>query len=184
MDLTNEVKKLVENAEYQEQNLSKIDYWSGAAGVGKQLLDHYSTTQLSAFQEFMAAKLASKVPGEKVTMDCIISDEAEFKRAYSIDGKVLEGDALEAMDTLFNAWLAQPGNEMIMQDGIIYSGTDQGEVAKDNSSNAVKERADKVRQLLSDPVKGFESYVQDKKQGAKIEIIRHEEAREEPVPSH
>lgn len=178
-DLIKEVKTLVDNAVFQESNLTKIDIWSGARGLADKLHAAFSGTELSAFQDFIASKLASKVPVEQVTLDCAIDDKAGFVRAYSSNGKLLEGEALDAMDMLFNAYLAQPGNNMIMQDGVIYSGTNSGEVITDETDQAVKQRVSKIRDMLADPVKGFQRYLQDKKPGAHVTVIQHEAEQEE-----
>lgn len=182
-EVMNEITKLVDYAVSQEQKLNKLNSWSGARDMVDKLRAVFETNEFSTFQDFMAAKLASKVPVEQITLDCEISDQAEFLRAYSINGEVLEGDALEAMDILFNSWLAQPETKMIMNNGVIYSGTDKGEIARDTDASVVKARAERVKELLSDPVLGFESYVQKKKPGAQVQVIRHEVAREEQAPS-
>jgi hypothetical protein len=181
-DVLGEIKKMVENAVAQEDKLDKLDVWSGSSRLLDKLKEVFSASEFSAFQDFMATKMVNNVPIEQIILDCQISDEGEFIRAYSIDGKVLEGDRLEAMDTLFNAWLAQAENNMIMQDGIIYSGTDKGEVIKDKSREETKARTDRIRTMLADTKTGFEHYVQQKKPQAQIEIRRHEQEVEKPTP--
>lgn len=182
-ELIGEVTKLVDYAVSQAKNLNKLDPWSGNRDLIDKMHAIFTTSEFSAFQNFMADKLASRVPVAPITLDCEINDEAEFLRAYSVNGEVLQGEALEAMDILFNSWLAQPEIGMLMQNGVIHAGTEQGEIVKDVTSNAVKARADQVRELLSDPVRGFERYVQQKKTDAKIDVIQHQAVREEQAPS-
>ena len=184
LPLMQNITDLIENATFQEKNLTQLDPWSGARGLTDKLHAAFNSTKLSEFQDFIATKLLDKIPAESMTLDCVVGDKADFLRAYSKgDGNPLEGEELEAMDRLFNAWLAQPENKMLMQDGVIYRGTDEGEVLQDTSEDTVKARANKIRELLKDPVRGFERYVELKKPGAQVRIVQHEAPQEEIAPS-
>ena len=181
-DLMVEVRKLVENAEFQDQRLNQLDPWSGAAGSIDKLHAIFSTSDFSAFQEFIATRAANTIPEGEIILDCTVNDKAEYLRAFSMNGKVLEGDTVDAIDSLFTGWLDQPENKMMMKDGVIYSRTDNHEIVQDKNGNAVKERADKIRAMLSN--NSFERYVQQKNPGIKIVIQQHLEPGEAPtVPS-
>lgn len=180
-DLQSEVTKLVDNAIFQEQSLSNLDPWSGAAGLPDKLHAIYSMTEFSAFQDFMATRAAINVPEGVITLDCMVNDMAEYIRAFSMNGVVLEGETADAIDALFTGWLDQPENKMIMQDGVIYSKTDNDEIAPDKNDSVVKARAEKIRGMLSNKENGFEQYVQQKKPGTKIAIIQHDPAEVAPT---
>ncbi len=182
-DFMPELERLIDNAIYQEQRLSQLDPWSGSLSTLSQLHDIYKATEFSGFQDFMASKSANSVPVEQITLDCMIGDGAEFKRAYSINGQQLDGEALDAMDTLFNAWLAQPENNMIMKDGVIYAAADSGEIKPDQSAAVALARAEKIREMLRDNTHGFEHYVQQKKESARVNIVQHNAEKDEPMPS-
>lgn len=180
-DLRDEVKKLVDNAVFQAQKLDNLDPWSGAAGLLDRLHAIFSTTDFSAFQEFMATKAAIKVPEGEITLDCMVSDKAEYIRAFSMNGVVLEGETADAIDALFTGWLDQPENKMIMQDGVIYSKTDKDEIAQDKNEGIVKERADRIRELLNN--NSFEHYVQQKNPAINIVINQHVQPEAAPTIS-
>ncbi len=104
---------------------------------------------------------------------------AEYKRAYSFNGKMVEGEVLDALDTLFNAWIAQPTPTsrwgFISKDGVIYRGNETGEPVMESDAGAQKAVADELKELLSKTGEGsFQSYLQQKNPGIQIEIRLHD----------
>ena len=109
-----------------------------------------------------------------------MSDSAEFIRGYSNeDGKLLEDDELEAMDTLFNAWLAE--NKMISQGGVIYAGTAKGEIERDKKGHSIIAPAEKLRTLL-DKTDDFSRFVQKNNPAAEVKVRLHEYAEPKAGP--
>ena len=93
---------------------------------------------------------------------------AQFLRGYSADGAPLDAELLAACDDLFNAWLAE--NNIISQGGQLYEATDNGAMIRsdgktgvpDNINAAKKADEARIRRLLTDPDKGFKSYLAKK----------------------
>ena len=180
-DLMNETKKLIESATYREQEKNKLSPWSGEADLMTQLKSYYNQTEFEAFQNFLAGQSASMLPAEVITLDCALSRQSEFMRAYSSEGTLLEGDALVAMDTLFNSWLAQPERQMISKDGVIYAGTDKGEIKLDSEGKPVAADYDKLNQMLGDESNEFARYVNKMNPSVNV-VIRQHPYEEEPTP--
>ena len=174
--LMTEIDQLVELAKFQEDKKLSVDIWSGLPHVLDRLKDVLSNTEFSSFQEFLVTRLINKVPEGLLTMNCLIEDTGEYKRSYLIAGKeVNAGEIADAIDALFNAWLAKPENSMVMQDGFIREGNKNGQVIQDAaSSDSAKKRAEKIKKILEDPEHGFARYFMQKKPNAKIEIKRIE----------
>lgn len=156
-DFITEINKLVANAAYQAREKSRADIWSGAPGLTEHLRNLFSQTEFSAFQEFMATSSVDNLDADQIIMDYALSRSAQFMRAYTCDGNALTGEALDSMDTLFNAWLAK--NQMISEGGIIYEGTSAGEI-KQVKGASVHVNPDKLDALLSG--NEFEQYVKEK----------------------
>ena len=174
--LMQEVAKLVENAVFQEQEKEKVNPWSGIPGLAGLLKAYYSTTEFSAFQEFMASKSGSNIQEEQIILDYALSRSAEFKRAYTSEGDMLAGASLDAMDILFNAWLAK--NDLISQDGIIYVGTSKGEIKQMNGAPVTVD-PDKVVALLDGGA--FEQYVQEKNHKVHITVRANDYGEPQPA---
>ena len=180
-ELLGEIQTIVDSAKHREDSLNSIDTWSGARGLTDKLHAFFNSTSWTEFQEYIVSKLVNKVPSDEITLDCIIGSQSEFLRAYSgSDGKSLEGEALNAMDNLFNAWLAL--HKMIMQDGFILAATAQGDVIKDAPGDAEK-RAIKLKELIFDPVEGIGRYLSENKSDSKLNIVLHDQEKtEEATP--
>lgn len=176
-DLRVAVNKLVENALFQVKRLVQLDPWSGAAGLVDKLRAYFSATEFGAFQEFIAATSARNIAAEEITLDYAVGKSSQFMRAYTSEGNMLTGEALDAMDTLFNAWLAK--NNMISEGGVIYEGLNTGEIKKVDGVN-VRVNPEKLLALLNGD--GFQMYVQ--KTTSKVNhIITRQNEYEESTPS-
>lgn len=149
--------------DYIKLSADDRNIWKGALPV----------TVFEKRQDDLAAQ-ASKIIGEKannVRLDFAISDDSQILRGYSSNGEALAKPDIDAMDKLFNAWLAE--NNMISKSGTIYKGTKSGEIQKDANGEMVK--ADP--QDLKATIDGFERYVQRTNKSAQITI------EEQPYPS-
>jgi hypothetical protein len=159
-----EVEKLVANAQFREDN--KGNPWLGNMA---QMPDS-NETDFNLFQKFLATTSATELKEDKVILDCALSDSAEFLRAYSNEkGELLEDDELNAIDTLFNAWLAE--NNMISKGGVIYAGTAKGDILEDKKGNPVAVPAEKLRAMLD--AGDFSQFVQKNNPAVQVNVRLH-----------
>lgn len=169
--LMEEVTRVVDSAKFQDAEKSKLNSWSGSEGLIDKIRAVFDKTEFGAFQEFMAITSANKIPEEKITLHCALSDKSEFIRAYySDDDNPLSVDEHATMDTLFNTWLASSEHKMISKDGSIFAATEQGEV---DSGKDPKVTAKTLNSLLNDKVLGFAAYLQKIKPGVQLTIQQH-----------
>lgn len=176
--LIQEVAKLVENAVFQEQEKEKLNPWSGAPKLTDLLGAYFSKTEFSAFQEFMAAKSVNAIEEASITLDYAVSQSAQFKRAYTRDGQMLVGAELDAMDTLFNAWLAK--NNLISQGGSIYAGTSKGEIKQHNGQPVIADPHALIARLNEGE---FERYVHEKNKKITIAVRENDYGDTQPEPA-
>jgi hypothetical protein len=133
------------------------------------------------YQEGLAAITAKIMRDKKVELDYAIGDDSQFLRGYTSDGIPLDEESITAMDKSFNAWLAT--NQLYSKGGTIYESTPEGEIKMDGD-NPIKVKADDFRQLIQDPVKGFEKYMVKTNKSMQMSIYPQEyQAAEEPSPS-
>lgn len=164
--LIDEVGKLVANAQFNADN--QVNAWLGNV---KKVLAANSISDFASFHNFLASMSASELKQQAVFLDCALSDSSEFIRGYSNEtGDVLEGDELQAMDTLFNAWLAE--NDMLSKGGVIYQATAHGDIAQDKKGNALIVPAEKLRTLL-DKTTEFADFVQKNNKGVQVAVRVH-----------
>lgn len=127
---------------------SNTQPWSGAF------------TESSGFknmQKGLAKEAASRLQNMlDLRLDVAISDNSELLRGPSSGGEPMNPDA---MDTLFNAWLAQ--HDVICKGSVLYEATEDGEIKKDAGGDPVKADPEKIRQLISDRQEGFAHYMED-----------------------
>ena len=158
--LLEEVKKLVDNAQFREDN--KGNPWLGDVAQ----IPVINETDFNLFQKFLATTSATELKEDKVILDCALSDSAEFLRAYSNE----KGELLDAIDTLFNAWLAE--NNMISKGGVIYAGTAQGDILEDKKGNPVAVPAEKLRAMLN--TGEFAQFVQKNNPAVQVNVRLHQ----------
>jgi hypothetical protein len=162
--LLQEVENLVANAQFREDN--KGNPWLGDTSQ----MPAINETDFNLFQKFLATTSATELKGKEVILDCALSDSAEFLRAYSnAKGELLEDEELNAMDTLFNAWLAE--NDMISKGGVIYAGTTNGDILEDKKGKPVVVPAEKLRAMLD--AGEFAQFVQKKNPEAQVNVRLH-----------
>ncbi len=190
--LMQEVGKLVKHAEYQLQAKEKLNPWSlvvastvnDAPRLIGLLRAHLSESEFDAFQDFLADTSirhiaeyikSGAIKEGQITLDYAISRSSQFMRAYSSDGNMLEGEALDAMDTLFNRWLGK--NDMISEDGVIYMRTEDN-IRKKNGAPVIAD-PDKLIAMFNG--NGFEKFVQEKHPKVRITIRQNDYVEPKPT---
>lgn len=109
--------------------------------------------------------MAEKIQDKSVVMDFAISDKGEFRRGLSVDGVELDAGkksdrgTIEAVDNLFNTWLAD--DQLISDDSVIYESDGNGNILTDEDGNKVRADGGELRELMNGD-NGFEAYMQDK----------------------
>lgn len=83
--------------------------------------------------------------------------------------EIVTGEVLNAMDTLFNAWLAQ--SNMVSKDGFIYQGTGDGNIKLDQQGNPMVVPAETLKKMLSGD--GFPAYVKKHNPGVELVMKEH-----------
>lgn len=174
MSLLKELDVLVEQATYREE--TQGNPWLGLVDKLK-----FELNDFSLFHQFMADRYATAVNAEEITLDYALSDDLEYIRAFSSDGEALEDSSLVAMDTLFNSWLAE--HHMVMQDGIIYSGTDNGEIMRDKKGALMTADVDVVKKIINHIVDGFQAFVKKNNDKLTIKVVEHPFAVAQEVPA-
>ena len=190
--LLQEVGKLVNNAEYQLQATEKLNPWSlvvastlnDAPRLIGLLRAHRSESEFDAFQAFLADTSirhikehikSGAIKEGQITLDYAISRSSQFMRAYGSDVNMLEGEALDAMDILFNQWLSKNG--MISEGGVIYMRTGD-KIRKENGAPVIAD-PDKLIAMFNGH--GFEKFVQEKHPKVRITIRQNDYV--EPTPA-
>lgn len=108
-------------------------------------------------------------------LDFAINEKGQLLRGYSVDGEMVnDPNRIEALDKLFNAWLAE--HNIVSQGSILYESDING--VKQNPANA-----EKIKNLIKGVDNGFASYM-GKKNNHSIQIENHEypKAQEQVKP--
>ena len=163
LDKIREYRDVLSNREALRGDRSRA--WSGDPDSG---LSDFEILQRDLAQE--AQELIGRSLEGELQQAFALSDTAQFLRGYSEDGLPLDAELLQACDNLFNAWLAE--NDMIIKSGQIYDSTEKGELIGNDGkpldsemsedirqNKAKKADAQKIKQLLNDPNKGFIAYL-------------------------
>jgi hypothetical protein len=204
------VGKRVEAIEYLHQNIegrldpevvaevaqlrdyaSFLERVRGNPWLGNTMKPVGKDTDFHNFQEYLANKAGSVIHEKNLVMDCAISDNAEFIRGYTSDGQPLGDVTTDALDKLFNAWLATQRIEtadgqvidFISKDGFIYKAVN-GEIIQDMQGTPVKVDPNEFRVLLSEQATGFEAFVRkNNKDVEHVAIHLHPYPEETPEPT-
>lgn len=107
-----------------------------------------------------AAKALQNISVQNITFDYAVNEQSQFLRLYSQDGQTLDPKTLESTDKLFNAFLAE--NNIVSQGSVLYQSTDHGQIKLDAAGNKARVDAQKFKDLISDPDKGFQKYMAKK----------------------
>jgi hypothetical protein len=86
----------------------------------------------------------------------------------------LDKETQDALDTLFNVWLAEHG--MMTKDGVIYAATKDGHIKQDKTGQWVRVNPDVLRRSIRSQQDGFAQYVQKHAPSIRITL------RENPFP--
>ena len=86
----------------------------------------------------------------------------------------LDKETQDALDTLFNIWLAE--HAMMSKDGVIYAATKDGHIKQDKKGQWVRANPDVLRRSICSQQDGFAQYVQKKNPSIRIIL------RENPYP--
>ena len=136
------------------------------------------STNFKKFQDELvkdASKFINEQAAKDINLDFAVSNNSELLRGYSSNNEPLDPKTVDAMDSLFNAWLAE--KMMICKDGVIYEGVydKEGQLkikqdASDNpGSEGVRANAVNLRQMITS-ADGFQQYVHQHNKSAKIVI--------------
>lgn len=157
-------------------NIELLTKDDGASWTGKQPAIGFKKFQNELASE--AAKLIGEYAAEGIDLDFAVSNNSELIRGHSSNGKEIDPGTVDAMDNLFNAWLAE--NHMINRGGVIYEAmTERGregeiKMGPDEQGNPVGVRADaeRLRQMVMDKDNGFEHYVHQHKKSMLITVYQ------------
>ncbi|WP_028389411.1 hypothetical protein [Legionella fairfieldensis] len=153
------------------QRLEQSGVWKGQLST----LNEFQNLQHN-WSRKIADDLNTKIKGN-IKMDVAISDESQLVRGFSVDGTAVSKDRAVDMDKLFTAWLAK--NNLLSQNGLIYEGTESGQIRHDEEGNPLKANPEEIKQLMDDKEKGFSRFSQDL--GIQITIQQHAYPEQENV---
>ncbi len=183
MPLVEAIRKFVDSIKAQRSETSAAP-WSGDTRKSNMSFEAFSFQTL---QENFAATAAVALGGKVIDMDFAISDDGQYVRAYSNTAEGVDEETALAMDTIFNAWLAK--DHMISKGGVIYEGTDSGEIKKNDQGGDVRVTGDKLEKLKenigSSEEGGLKKFVQDRVEEHKSTITLEvfEQKFPEPAPA-
>lgn len=161
------VKKVEDYAKFVHFKLtSAAQPWSGVSNQSSDFKNMQENLAVDAVQN-----LKDSIKG-LLSMDIAISRDAELLRGYSAGGKEMDAIQVEAMDKLFNSWLAD--KNIISQDSMLYEVDEQGEIKLDDRGEKVKPDPQELKALMNDSDKGFASYLKSKDKDVAITIQQHE----------
>lgn len=154
--------------------------------LGDSILPMSAETDFDYFQIYLAHGAAIQLQATEVTLDCAISDESNFIRGYSSDGKALDTKTVDSLDKLFNAWLATMKFEskdgatynLISKDGAIFKAT-KATIWLDSQGEPVRVDPEEFKLALDRKSNGLEAYIQQQNKDIGITIQQHEFPREE-----
>lgn len=156
--------------------------------LGDTILPMSAETDFDYFQIYLAHGAATQLQVKDVTLDCAISDESNFIRGYSSDGKPLDNKTVDSLDKLFNSWLATMKFEsndgatynLISKDGAIFKAT-KATIWLDNQGEPVRVDPEEFKSLLDRKNNGLEAYIQEQNKDIGITIQQHEFPEQELV---
>jgi hypothetical protein len=131
-------------------------------------------TEMTDFQKWQAelARITSAdLSNVSALLDYAVSDASQLIRGYSDNGTPLDKQTSEAMDVVFNAWLAT--KNYISKDGIVFQSTESGEIQKDKAGNPIKANPAELRAAIKDLQDGFKSYAEDKNSTLDVTVKEH-----------
>lgn len=147
----------------REQHDASIAPWTGQGTVPTDFQNYQRNTVKDSVDALVSTLQT------QTHMDYAINDSCEFIRGYSTQGAALSVEQANQMDKVYNAWLAE--HQLLTKDSVIYEGTAEGSFRQTAKGELMRADATKVRELLNDPVRGFESYA--KAQGINLETQGH-----------
>ena len=171
----------------EEQNNMLARPWSGDTNIPDTVEDIKFQTQLQNRANTATQQVAEK----EINFNFAIGDGTRLVRGYSSDNYRLEGPDEAAMDTLFNAWLAENGMICVTDDigdAIIY------EYEPDEVTGKIaprkNERGEEVRvearelaaRIASENEGGFVKFVSDRHIKVSTHQQRFPERSPEPAP--
>ncbi|KTC85497.1 MULTISPECIES: hypothetical protein [Legionella] len=135
----------------------------GGAWAGKPV-----KTDFKNFQQNVADKAAEEFTTavtNPVKIDFAVSNESEFIRGFSADGKKLSKDSAKPLDTLLKAFLAE--NDLVDKKSVLYQANDKGVI---NQIDGVPQKADPqdARDTIED---GLPDYLDDR--GITVTVKSH-----------
>ena len=162
------LQKVEDFAKYtQFKLLSAAQPWRGQSSNATEFTNLQSNMANEAAKNLESMNIGTE---KEVLLDFAINNQGDFIRGYSSGGKALSDQSLESMDKLFNAWLAE--NNVVSQDSIFYESNKNGEIIKDEDGRNMIANPDQIKDLVSDPEKGFQKYLDLK--GINLTTQQHE----------
>lgn len=165
----------IQTIESSDTGLIKMDF---AINDDSNLLRGYSSfgeidaSLLNAVNAILSAEEGSLEEKANQLYELLKDTEGNAKAAVP-----LEAAQIDAMDKLFNAWLAE--KNLLSKDSVIYEVTKKGEIRQDANGNPIKANAERVRAMINDPKNGFYKTLQAK--GVQIITQQHDYPSAQPV---
>lgn len=159
-DLLSQIQKYAESVHLQSEN--NTSPWTGEINL---------PTSFQSLHQNLAANAASEIDKKEIIFHFAMSDESQIIRGYSSDNEPATEKTVNAMDTLFNAWLAKNG--LFSQEGFIYMSDSNGEILKDENGKPVKVEPEQFEKMLEDRKNGFEQYVHQNNDSVQVKTEQH-----------
>ena len=164
-DFEDIMKKVEDFAKYTKfKLLSSSQPWLGQMAEDSPFKNMQANLAIDAAKDLGRLNIGVQ---EEVTFDFAINENnSEFRRGTSAQ----EHAAVEALDTTFNAWLAEHNVKSV--GSTLYETTPTGKVKQDAQGKQIKVNPEEMKNLITDPEKGFAKYMEAK--GIKV-VCREQE---------
>lgn len=110
---------------------------------------------------------------DSVNMDMAFNDLSEMLRGYKSEGKPLNPKLQEALDKLFNAWLAK--DNIVTKNSTLYECNSDGTIKKDANGHEVRANTEKIKEKIE----GLIAFIRDK--GVQTTVNFREYPQKTPV---
>ena len=130
--------------------LSNAQPWSG---------ESVPSSDFKNMQENLAKDLDKNLQSIEgsLQLDIAINDQGQLLRGYSADHQTCDFGQVDALDKLFNAWLAK--NDVVSKGSMLHACDAEGEIVK---QDGLEKTAEKIKNLIHDKKDGFGAYLEAK----------------------
>lgn len=135
---------------------------------GEQPLSNYAN---ASEQRVRAVENKTPPPeGAVVAVGIEFGADKKLNRGYMYNEQPADAKATERLDLSFHAWLARVG--LLCRDQIIYLGTEQGDIKKNEAGEPLRVSLDEFKQRAEAEGSGLKSYLETHAHGIRVAFVQ------------